>query len=51
VIVGISAKRVALFAKIQDEIDGDVLRLRSKTETRGVAGNIITSKHAELDKL
>jgi hypothetical protein len=32
VIAGISPKRVALFAKIQDKIDNDdVLRLRSKT--------------------
>lgn len=53
VIVGVSPKRVALFAKIQDEIDGDdVLRLqnlsRTRWTTRGAAGNVITLKHAEL---
>jgi hypothetical protein len=53
VIVGISPKRVALFAKIQDEIDSDdVLRLhklsRTKWTTRGAAGNVITSEHAEF---
>ena len=53
VIVGISPKRVALFAKIQDEIDSDdVLRLqnlfRTRWTTRGAAGYVITLKHAEL---
>ena len=51
VVVGISTKRVALFAKIQDEIDSDdVLCLqnlsRTRWTTRGAAGNI-TLKHAE----
>ena len=53
VIVGISPKRGALFArKIQDEIDSDdVLRLQNLPRTRWTAGNVITSKHAELKKL
>ena len=53
IIVGISSKRVALFAKIQDEIDNDdVLCLqnvsRTRWTTRGTEGNVITLKHAEL---
>ena len=53
VIVGISPKRVALFAKIQDEIVNDnVLRLqnlsRTRWTTRAAAGNVITLKHAKL---
>ena len=53
VIVGASPKRVALFAKIQEEIDrSDVLRLqnlsRTRWTTRGDAGNVIALKQAEL---
>lgn len=33
-IVGISPKRVALFAKIQDKMDNDVLRLQNLSKTR-----------------
>ncbi len=53
IVVGISPKRVALFAKIQVEIvSDDVLHLqnlsRTRWTTRGAAGNIITLRHAEL---